>query len=287
MNAIRHSLLTVATFLPVLTACGPDAPASAAAAPEIAAVAPAEVVIRTRDNVFYEAPDTLEAGLTNIRLINDGPMFHHVWLVRLEDGHTVNELLEHFKAGGPPPSWAVDVGGPNTPGMPGGETAATVALEPGTYALLCAIDLPDGVPHMMQGMVRQVTVVPATGSEATLPEADIVMTLNDYSFDTDKTITAGRHTIRLVNAAAQPHEAVIVRLEPGRTVQEFMEFVMKPEGMPPGQVLGGVTGIAQGGMNQITLDFEQGDYALICFIPDAGDGRPHFMHGMVQQIHVM
>jgi hypothetical protein len=287
MNAIRHSLLTVATFLPVLTSCAPDAPASAAAAPEVAAIAPAEVVIRTRDNVFYEAPDTLEAGMTNIRLINDGPMFHHVWLVRLEDGHTVNELLEHVKDGSPPPSWAVDVGGPNTPGMPGGETAATIDLEPGTYALLCVIDLPDGVPHMMQGMARQVTVVPAAGPEATLPAADIVMTLNDYSFDTDKPITAGRQTIRVVNAAAQPHEALIVKLEPGRTVQEFMEFIMKPEGTPPGQVLGGVTGMAQGGMNQITLDFEQGDYALICFIPDAGDRRPHFMHGMAQQIHVM
>lgn len=240
-----------------------------------------------RDNVFYEAPDTMAAGLTNIRLINDGPMFHHVWLVRLEDGRTVGDLVDHFRTPGPAPEWAVDVGGPNAPGAPGGDTAAIVDLEPGTYALVCVIDLPDGVPHVMKGMVRQVVVVPSNGPAATLPEADIVMTLDDYTFGTDVPITAGRRTIRVENAAAQPHEVLFVKLENGATAQEFMEAMAKAEGPPPGTVLGGVTGMAQGGMNQVTLDFEPGDYALICFVPDASDGRPHFLHGMLHQIHVM
>ncbi|HEX2167211.1 MAG TPA: hypothetical protein VHG09_08215 [Longimicrobiales bacterium] len=288
MKTIRHSLLTIATFLPVLTACRSDAPANAADAPvQVAAVAPAEVVIRTRDNVFHEAPDTLTAGLTNIRLINEGPSFHHVWLVRLEDGHTVTELVEAFKAGGPPPSWAIDVGGPNAPGAPGGETAAIVDLEPGTYALLCVVDVPDGIPHVMKGMAREVVVVPGTGQAATLPEADIVMTLNDYTFDTNVPITVGRHTIRVENAADQPHEVLIVKLNEGATAEEFMAAMAAQQGPPPGTVLGGITGIANGGMNQVTLEFEQGDYALICFVPDASDGRPHFMHGMLQQVHVM
>lgn len=283
---IRTSLLTLATFLPVLAACTADAPANAADS-VIAAAAPAEVLIRARDNVFYEAPDTLTAGLTHVRLINDGPMFHHVWLVRLEDGHTVNELVEHFGKGGPAPAWAVDVGGPNTPGAPGEETSAVLDLQPGEYALVCVIDLPDGVPHVMKGMIRQVTVVPGSGSAAALAAADIVMTLDDYSFGTDVPITPGRRTIRVENAAAQPHEVLFVKLAPGRTLDDFMKFLQNPDGPPPGKVLGGTTGIATGGMNQITLDFEQGDYALICFVPDASDGRPHLMHGMVEQIHVM
>jgi hypothetical protein len=34
------------------------------------------------------------------------------------------------------------------------------------------------------------------------------------------------------------------------------------------------------------MDFEPGRYALLCFVPDAGDGMPHFMHGMVQEFTV-
>lgn len=34
------------------------------------------------------------------------------------------------------------------------------------------------------------------------------------------------------------------------------------------------------------MNFEVGDYALICIVPDAADGRPHEMHGMVRTIHV-
>jgi hypothetical protein len=36
----------------------------------------------------------------------------------------------------------------------------------------------------------------------------------------------------------------------------------------------------------ITADFTPGEYALICFLPDAKDGKPHFAHGMIQQIHI-
>jgi hypothetical protein len=35
-----------------------------------------------------------------------------------------------------------------------------------------------------------------------------------------------------------------------------------------------------------TADFVPGKYALICFLPDAKDGKPHFMHGMVQEVTV-
>jgi hypothetical protein len=35
-----------------------------------------------------------------------------------------------------------------------------------------------------------------------------------------------------------------------------------------------------------SADFVPGSYALICFLPDVKDGKPHFVHGMVQQIEV-
>lgn len=253
---------------------------------EIYAPVAREVVVHARDFVF-EAPDTILSGLTTFRLVNHGPDFHHIQLVRLEDGHTLDDLTRAMASHDAPlPSWITMVGGPNTPGIPGDETNATLVLQPGNYAMLCWIPAPDGQPHTMKGMVKPLTVIPDPGSTAGLPPADLMMILDDYSFDTDKPITAGRRTIRVENDAAQPHEVVFVQLAPGRSATDFLSFMQRPEGTPPGKLVGGTTAIAQGGTNFVTIDFEPGDYALLCFIPDARDGAPHIAHGMAKQITV-
>jgi hypothetical protein len=244
-----------------------------------------EVTIRTRDYAFYEMPDTILAGATNIQLANDGPDLHHVWLVRLEEGKTLNDLMEAFKTShGALPAWAVDVGGPNTP-VPGATASATLDLEVGNYVVICVIPAKDGMPHIMKGMVRPLTVV-ANPNAAMLPHPDIILTLNDYSFDFDKPIKAGKHTIRLENAAQQSHEAVLVQIAPGKTVMDVLKWLEKPEGTPPGKPIGGTTGFAQGEVNVITYDFAPGNYGLVCFVPDAKDGKPHFVHGMVKEFTV-
>lgn len=250
-----------------------------------AGAGPRELVIRTFDYRF-DAPDTILAGPTTIRLVNDGPDFHHVWLVRLEEGRSAGELIEPLAAHGPLPSWAVAVGGPNTPGAPGEETVAAVDLEPGEYALVCVIPgMQDGELHVAKGMIRPLTVMPS-GEARVLSEPDLVMTLDDYTYELDRPITPGRHAIRVVNAAAQPHEVVVVRLEPGRTAMDFLAFLQKPEGAPPGKMIGGVTWLSRGESNVMMLDFEPGEYALLCFVPDEGDGRLHLEHGMIDQFRV-
>jgi len=40
-------------------------------------------------------------------------------------------------------------------------------------------------------------------------------------------------------------------------------------------------------MSQLfTADFAPGNYALVCFIPDSKDGKPHYAHGMTKQFNV-
>ena len=80
--------------------------------------------------------------------------------------------------------------------------------------------------------------------------------------------------------------AVIVKLAPGATVQDFLAAMEKPQGPPPGALVGGITGIAKGRTVDIATSFTAGDYALICFVPDAKDGAPHLAHGMVKQFSV-
>ena len=36
-------------------------------------------------------------------------------------------------------------------------------------------------------------------------------------------------------------------------------------------------------MNYVSAEFTPGEYAMVCFVPDAGDGRPHTAHGMVRE----
>ena len=253
-------------------------------------VTKANVVTVTATDFAFQAPDTIAAGRTTIRLVNKGPEHHHVWLIKLEQGKTLKDLMEATKDHGPLPKWAVDVGGPNTP-VPGGEASATLDLEAGRYVMVCVIPaMKDGQPHFMKGMVKEVTVAKRAGvvqaGKTVAPASEVVMTLDDYDFRVSTPITSATKSVRFVNVAEQTHEAVIVRLNPGTTVQAFLQAMEKPQGPPPGALIGGITGIAKGRTVEVPTTFTPGEYALICFVPDAKDGKPHLAHGMVKQFSV-
>lgn len=251
-----------------------------------AARATANVVTITASDFAFQAPASIPAGLTTINLVNRGPELHHVQLVKIAEGHTVQELMEGMKhaAEGPPPPWATFVGGPNTP-VPGGQAQATVELAPGSYALVCFIPSSDGVLHVMKGMVKPLTVTPSS-SQARAAAPDARVTLHDYSYEITPEIAAGKRTLRVENAAAQPHELILVRLAPGKSAADMVEWVTKMQGPPPGEPIGGTTFLSRGASNDVTADFTAGEYALLCMVPDAGDGKPHVAHGMVRQITV-
>ena len=257
----------------------------------VAAVVPARSIVLRKDGIrtvtitaadySFAAPDTIPAGLTELRLLNRGAEMHHVFLIRLDGGKAMSDLFAEMKGDGPLPSWAKEVGGPNTPG-PGGEATAIVRLKAGRYAMICVIPSKDGKPHVMKGMAKEITVVPATSntSAANIRIASTV-TLVDYGFKFSQPLQAGRQTIRVVNQAAQAHELVLVRLQPGKTPAEVLAWMEKMEGPPPGAPIGGVTPMAQGEENLLEVNLTPGEYGLICFVPDAKDGKAHFVHGMV------
>ncbi len=278
----------VCAALPVVAACAtPDTVPSDSAAP--AAAAEPRVVTVSAADFTFEAPDTVEAGLTTIRLINGGSEMHHVQLLRLTDGHTFADFENAMKGAKEPamPAWAVAEGGPNSPG-PTGQAEATLDLAAGNYAIICVIPSADGVPHIMKGMARPLTVTGSStvATTAAAPKADIVVKLVDYAFEMPETIAAGRHTIRVENGAAQPHEVFIVQLAPGKTSQDVITYVSKMTGPPPGKPIGGTTVMGKDGVNYITVDLAPGDYGLFCFAPDARDGRSHIAHGMVKQFTI-
>lgn len=252
------------------------------------AVAGSHVVTIVARDFTFDAPTEVPAGVTAVRLINQGHELHHVVFVRLDDGKTPADLAAAFSKPGPPPAWAKAAGGPN--GIaPGGAANATVILTPGNYVLLCVIPGADNVPHMAKGMVRPLTVTAsngAAGSAANEPTADITLGLTEYSLAFASAPSSGGPTIRVNNNGKQTHEIVLVRLHPGKTTADLMKWLDKYAGPPPVDLLGGISPMAPGSRAYFTADLKPATYVALCFVSDEGDGKPHVAHGMINTFTV-
>jgi len=232
----------------------------------------------------FEMPDAVPAGPTLFHFTDDGNLLHHMTIVKFEQGKT----LADFGAlpPGPPPAWAVFMGGPNTPMPQGGQDDVVVDLSPGNYAVICLIPDADGKPHMMKGMVKALTVTPSRLARA-IPASDLTLTLTNYKFTFSTPPTAGRHAIRIINHGTQPHEAVMFRLATGKTGEDIANWVATGmQGPPPGAPVAGISAESRGKENTLLLDLSPGSYALLCFAPDAKDGKPHVAHGMIYNFKI-
>jgi hypothetical protein len=287
MTATRRSLISTLTAASLaVSACAPKDTA------EVPATPPSPNVVNVRATDFaLELPPQIPAGFTTFRLANGGPNLHHMIIARIDSGKTYADAKAALEKPGMPPMWLVPVGGPNA-AEAAGESNSTLDIQPGEYVVFCVVDIPGGVPHVAKGMLGQLTVTPATGVTAAAPTADITMTLADYSFQLSTPLTAGKHTIAVVTAPGQPHEVELFRLAPGKTLEDFgkdMGALMggKPMSGPMAATAVGGTAPAVAGITQyFDVDLTPGDYILMCFMPDAKDGRPHREHGMVQVVKV-
>jgi len=290
---IRPGAAVVAAL--VLGGCGSERRADAPSAEKPLADAPAaapaattpEVLTVTASDYKFEAPDQIPAGLVTIQLVNKGPSPHHVQLLRLGEGKTLADFQAAMQKG-QMPTWAMPAGGPN-PSAVGATSEVRMPLEAGDYVMVCFIPDTAGVPHVAHGMFRPLRVTPAevaASASAADTAADVQMTLVDYDFKLSGPISAGHHVVRVTNAAKQPHEFVFVQLEPHKTPLDFARWGEHQVGPAPGTMHGGISAIMPGTVAYVPVDLPAGDYALLCFIPDAKDGKAHYIHGMAKRIKV-
>ena len=242
---------------------------------------PHEVTIVGRDHAF-EAPDEVPAGLLTFTFQNEGESVHHLQIVRLNDGVTFEQLMEAFAEGGEAEAFPLftPVGGPALTD-PGATGQVTLNLDPGAYALLCFVMDEEGIPHLAMGMARPLTLTgdAAPGAE---PQADLTVSMADFQYAMPTEVEAGPQTWEIVNDGPQPHELVLHKLAPGKTVEDVLAFIHQPEGEPPFTNAGGMQGVAQGGTGWVHLDLTPGVYVAICYIPDPESGAPHLDLGMVR-----
>lgn len=254
-------------------------------APEGSLFNPAAVTV-TADEYSFDVPRTVPAGYVKLRMVNRGKQVHHAQLLRLAPGKTFADFQQAMRAGGPPPKWIVELGGPGA-ADPGAEANATAYMAPGEYVLVCFVPAPDGKPHIAHGMIRPFTVEARKRVAASRPpKVDASIRLVDYGFDMKLPVRAGRRTFEVWTDAPQPHEVILVKLNPGVTAAQFLQAIERPAGPPPGSFRGGVSALSPHERAYFTANLRRGTYTLVCFVPDHKDGKPHILHGMVRDITV-
>ena len=286
---VSRSLCGLMAVVLSFAACNSDRNPTPAAASQPPAATPAPAanpVTFTATDYRFSGPSEIPAGLTAFRLENHGKELHHLVIARLDQGRTLDSLLAALKHPGPPPAWLHFVGGPNAT-EPGAESYASTMMQSGHYAVMCFIPTAAGVPHVAKGMIGSLEVTPSTGPGANPPAPDLVIKLNDYSFDLSAPLTPGEHTIRVQNNGPQTHEVVLAQFLPGKSLKDLAAWEKGGEKGPvPAKFLGGFSPLDKGESGEFTVTLAAGDYSLLCFLPDAKDGKPHLVHGMAKSLKV-
>jgi uncharacterized cupredoxin-like copper-binding protein len=237
----------------------------------------------------FELPASAPGGPTTITLANKGQDEHQAQTALIAEGKTIEDVIAALQGPDETAAFALltFTGGP-TGVVPGAEATVAVDLAPGNYAFLCFIAGADGVPHIAKGMVAPLEVTePATAGE--LPEGDAEVAAKDFSFEPPDRLSAGTQTVTLTNDGPQPHEAALVRLNEGTTVEDIQAIIASgepPSGPPPWVSAGGSTAIMPGDQTTMTLELQAGEYAFVCFVPDPASGKPHIDLGMIAPLTV-
>lgn len=254
---------------------------------EPAAVVLPEIKVDAAD-YSYTTPETVNAGWVRVTLTNSGAEPHHVQFLRLNDGVTAQQFEDALKqAEGPALAMTKQVGGVGAI-HPGGSASAVINLPAGEYIILCFIPSPgDHMAHHTRGMIKSLTVQPASGPSASEPKADMTVHLKDFMFEMPDSLTAGPLIIQVINDGPEAHEFNILRLADGKTTNDVMQFLGGAGGPPPFAPVGGMNGLDTGVIGYAELNLAPGTYVAICNIPSPkAEGHPHFTLGMIKEFTV-
>jgi hypothetical protein len=268
---------------------GDDGGAAAAAAdvPELSVVAKETGGGSGAHEYTFELPDRVEAGAARISLTNEGAEEHHAQLFKLNEGATVDDLVDALVTGDPTAPLAVGTfdGGTGVVAADAASQAeAIVDLTPGTYAFLCFLEDRAGQPHLAHGMLQPFEVTDGE-QHVPVPQADVEVDLVDYGFSLPESIP-GDAVLEITNQAeVEPHEMMVARLDDGATREDVLDALAAGQA-PPATAVGGMQALLPGASQSLRLDLEPGDYVVACHIPSLHDQEPHYDKGMIQQVTV-
>jgi hypothetical protein len=118
-------------------------------------------------------------------------------------------------------------------------------------------------------------------------QSPIVFVAHDYGFTGPDRIPAGITTVQVINRGQDLHQIQLIRLPQGKTAADFRTAVAAAPGSFPAwaKFVGGPNAVVPGGQSEATMNLVEGDYLLICIIPNK-DGVPHVALGMEKPLAV-
>lgn len=274
MSRVLLRCLSVAVFLAalvLLAACGGQEEAGGAS------------LVVTATEYAFEVPPEVEAGFVTILMENAGREPHHLQLVRLNDGVTIEAFQAALQTEAPEEFGMITFEGGTGVTQPGQTSLITTSeLAAGEYLAMSFLPDAEGVPEFARGMIAPFTV---TGDEmvGAAPQPDATIHLSDFHIELPGDLAAGEQVWRIVNDGPQPHEMAILRLAEGKTVNDVTAFFSDPAGAAPFEEIGGLQGITVGDTAYLHTNFEPGTYVALCFIPDSTTGLDHASLGMIHE----
>lgn len=270
MLSLRAALPLACVAVVALAACG-DAGQPAGGPPPL--------LVSIKGGTI-SAPDSAGSGWTRLRVEEDGAG-HILVVFRLPEGVTdsaVTSLMLALDSAPATPAPVMAMGGPEI-----GDTGEVILnLTPGRYLLGCVRGGADGHRHLVTGESRLLTVsgAPSAGRDSA-PVMTQEVGMVDFAYVGPERWTAGTNILRVDNRGQQDHQFRLVRLEPGSTLQQWLES--------EGETGTGVAGVARmgpGAIAYLPVELIPGTYVAHCLIPDPATGQPHALMGMVRAITV-
>lgn len=246
-----------------------------------------ELVIVVNDKGL-EVPTQVDEGLVNVRLFNRSSGSQHISVLKVDRLDRLPAIVDYLKSGDWNVPWINRMGGPeSTP--PGGVSSVSMILEPGRYVIAQLPITPTSAGPLVLGDVEELAVLRQSSGQSvvtTLPPAAATITLYEWNFNITGPLNAGRRTIRVENTGQFEHQVWIVRLAPGKGLEQAVKWAEHPSGAPPFEGIGGTTNIARGHSVNVTVDLLAGDYALLCVTYNPLSKKLHSQHGMVKAFRV-
>lgn len=256
------------------------------AAPSREISAQRTLTVIARDTAL-DSPPTVPAGLTTVRLLLNAKTRRELVVHRIPAGIAPEELVRG--AAGRPSRWFEQwsFGGPMVPRDSSNEAAVTMDLRPGRYALVSyevdAAGRPRGDKFLwvMVTAIRAAALIPDR-----LPVADATFKIRDNRIDIAGAMRPGQRTLQVENAGTQANDLMIVRLEPGKTIDDVQRFLRDRKGGSPFVYVGGLTPMSPGSSVQTRLVLRAGTHVVLSTFRSARDRSDGYQRGIIATFKV-
>jgi len=233
-----------------------------------------------------EVAPTIPAGLATVRLELKSSVRRELIVHRIPAGTLAQTLARD--AAGRPSRWFEkwSFGGPGVPRDSARDASATMEMRPGRYLLLAyevdAAGRPRGDRYIWTEIasVARNFLVPARFSD---PDATI--RVKDSRLDVVGVLRRGQRTLQVENRGARPHDLVVGRLKPGKTMDDVRRWD-GDRGDAPFVYVGSLTPMSADVTAQTRLVLQTGEHVVFSTMRHGGERDRDYQRGLLASFKV-